>query len=756
MKQRKITVKFFSEAEIERLSNKLLKNTEQELTKNVREISITDKTGNKDINELAFKIQYKKPVFQQPRELKEWEYHWKDLTPFYISPTKAIGTMDMYFPDFISNVQLAEIFEQTITDKTKSIQFPKAEESSVNVKRYIGTRGNPMYPIYIISKGRAHTCATADHLIKMQVPFRIVIEKQEWEEYKKYYDESILLELDLSFRGEYDTYIENFDVNKSKGSGPARNFVWNHAKESGAKFHWIMDDNIFGFNYYYDNQRIKAVDGTIFAAAEDFVNRYENIGIAGLNYYMFAVPGSKDKPYVANTKIYSCLLIRNDISVRWAGRYNEDVDVCIRALKEGYSTIQFDAFLAKKGATQTMGGGNTDAFYAEEGTLPKSNMLMNNHPDITEVTWRFQRWHHITNYDIFDYYKDRTLKETIQDMMKQQILDKEIHKEALEQISKIDFSRIKKWNILKNCNISEAKRKEVLDVLKFNRYKKNTAEILDILTRPRLINPDLDAYLLDNDIPDTLDNKIMLDIFKLGNERGILFNNINFDEYFSYIPEERRKYIIKELIRNKYLQVPYDKHEYNIKEVKLTQEDHLLHKDSKPYIENILYGTDKPEIVTNFDKKMRKEITVESKPKFESKLTARGKIIKKEHDGRTLMVAGDEIFDNEELFEEKCSIFIKEHNIDEIINSVYYKVDLMSANFALDNKLKSREFVPDLILHGNGAYIEMYKHMAEYTDICLIFVNERLTKDLEFLKNQLEINNKQYIIIQNKQIQEDW
>lgn len=759
-KFRKINVKFYDENKLFDLSKKLIK-TNQQLTKNVKELYIMYNSEIKDLNNLSYKLVYKKPVFQKPKEKKEWEYHWKNITPFYITPSKALTSIEMYFPDCFTNDILSDIFEQTITNATKSISYPKAETLEVNRKRWIGERGNPKYPIYIISKGRSETCITADHLIKMEVPFYIVIEEQEHEDYAKYYGDNplvTLLHLDLNFRKEYDTYIDNFDETKSKGSGPSRNFVWNHAKESGAKWHWIMDDNIMGFYYYNDNQRIKAVDGTLFAAAEDFVDRYENIGIAGLNYFMFAVPGAKDRPYVANTKIYSCLLIRNDTSVRWAGRYNEDVDVCIRALKEGYSTIQFDAFLSDKMQTQSMGGGNTDAFYAEEGTLPKSNMLMHNHPDITEVTWRFQRWHHMTNYDIFDYYKDRNLKETIQDMMKPQILDKILDANIINEISKIDFNKLKKWNILND--VPNSKREKIFECLKFYRYKKNTPEIIDIITRPQLLKCDLDSYLLDNDVPNTLDNRIMLDIFKLGEHKeDKLFYWRDFNEYFNYVPEDRRKLIIAELIRNKYLQKPYEKYTYNIQELILSQEEHLQYRDSKAVIQNILNVdgiSDRPETTTRICLRKRGELKLENKKKFKSNLTARGSVLKKEHDGKTLMLIGDINFDDDEIFETTSEKFVNEHNIDEIINAVDFKVDLMSANFALDKKLKNREFVPDLILHTKGAYKEMYKNMVQYTDYCIIFSSDKLTNDLEFLIEQLKINNKEYIIKYKNKIEDEW
>ena len=95
------------------------------------------------------------------------------------------------------------------------------------------------------------------------------------------------------------------------------------------------------------------------------------------------------------------LLIRNDIPFRWRGRYNEDTDLSLRVLKDGWCTVQFNAFLGEKTTTQRIGGGNTEEFYAKEGTLNKSQMLVDMHPDVTKLVWKFNRWHHCVDYSGF-------------------------------------------------------------------------------------------------------------------------------------------------------------------------------------------------------------------------------------------------------------------------------------------------------------------------------------------------------------------
>ena len=127
----------------------------------------------------------------------------------------------------------------------------------------------------------------------------------------------------------------------------------------------------------------------------------ENVAIAGPNYYSFCKTTDAVPPFVLNTRIYSCLFIRNDIPYRWRGRYNEDTDLCLRVLKDGLGTIQFNAFLQGKVTTQRMKGGNTEQFYKKEGTYLKSKMLEDMHPDVAKVVKKFNRYHHQVNYKPF-------------------------------------------------------------------------------------------------------------------------------------------------------------------------------------------------------------------------------------------------------------------------------------------------------------------------------------------------------------------
>jgi hypothetical protein len=266
---------------------------------------------------------------------------------------------------------------------------------------------NPEYPIYIVSKGRWDTRLTSKALEKANISYYIIIEKQEYQDYANVIDPKKILILPSEYQDKYDT-CDDLGSSKSKGPGPARNFAWEHSIALGAKWHWVMDDNIKVFNRLNRNKMVQVTSGAIFKASEDFVNRYENVAIAGFNYDFFVQSKQQHPPYILNTRIYSCLLIRNDIPYRWRGRYNEDTDLSLRALKDKFCTIQFNTFLQEKAQTQTIKGGNTQEFYEKEGTLPKSKMLEDLHPDVAKVVWKFNRWHHHVDYRPFK--KNRLIK----------------------------------------------------------------------------------------------------------------------------------------------------------------------------------------------------------------------------------------------------------------------------------------------------------------------------------------------------------
>ena len=225
----------------------------------------------------------------------------------------------------------------------------------------------------------------------MRVPYHIVVEPQEYEQYAAVIDPAKILVLPFS--------------NLGQGSIPARNWVWQHSIGEGTARHWILDDNISRFERLNQNNKYALADGASFVAMEDFVDRYANVAMAGPNYRAFAKQRQLIPPFYANHRVYSCILLSNHVPHRWRGRYNEDTDLSLRFLKDGFCTILFNAFLAAKQPTMTMKGGNTEELYRlngqADGRLLMAQSLQQQHPDVVKITRKWGRWQHQVDYRPF-------------------------------------------------------------------------------------------------------------------------------------------------------------------------------------------------------------------------------------------------------------------------------------------------------------------------------------------------------------------
>jgi hypothetical protein len=263
-------------------------------------------------------------------------------------------------------------------------------------------------PIFIPSKGRHESGLTWKALDSMGVSrYRVIVEPQEYDMYRKVLPPEKLLVLDIKYKEQYDTcddvpYAENPRV----GSGASRNFGWDIAKQEGAEWHWIIDDNIRRFIVYNDNKKHVARFDT-FACIERFVENYRNVTMAGMQYMMFIPRKEKNYPLIINTRIFSCNLIKTDSPFRWRGRYNEDVILSLDMLEAGNCTILFNTYLCEKLRTGTIKGGNTDELY-KDGTEAKSRLLKSVYPNKVKLVMRYGRHHH--QIDFKQYRKNRLIR----------------------------------------------------------------------------------------------------------------------------------------------------------------------------------------------------------------------------------------------------------------------------------------------------------------------------------------------------------
>ena len=236
------------------------------------------------------------------------------------------------------------------------------------------------YPIYVPSKGRYDNCMTAKFLMEDGVPFRLVVEPQEFDEYASRFGEERMLVLPWSNLGEGALIA-------------ARNWIREHSVSNGDVRHWQVDDNIRCIKRRWKARRIPCNSGIAFAAVEDFVDRYENVAVTGLAYEMFLPTGSKMPPFYLNVHVYSCTLVLNDMPYTWRTAYNDDTDLCLQVLAGGWCTVLFNAFLQEKMPTMAVKGGNTP-IYQGDGRLKMARSLERLWPGVVEVRRRWGRPQH--------------------------------------------------------------------------------------------------------------------------------------------------------------------------------------------------------------------------------------------------------------------------------------------------------------------------------------------------------------------------
>jgi hypothetical protein len=289
------------------------------------------------------------------------------------------------FKDRADRAKCLKVLKLRLSDKAKSTWWPAKPRDDPTSVRFVSSM-LPRYPVFVPSKGRSKTPYTIRVLKRDGVPFRVVVEPQEREAYAALVGEGNVLVLPESGRGLHF----------------ARCWVKDFSEASGDVRHWQLDDNLRGFHRRVDGLRIPCSAGVALRVCEDFVDRYENVAVAGLNYSMFVhrqsgrVEGGLP-PFYVNTHVYSCTLVLNGTPLRWRYALNDDTDLCLQALADGWCTVNLNAFAAEKIATMKLRGGNTDDFYAGDGRLRMARTLERAWPGVVKTVRRFRRPQHWIN-----------------------------------------------------------------------------------------------------------------------------------------------------------------------------------------------------------------------------------------------------------------------------------------------------------------------------------------------------------------------
>jgi len=240
----------------------------------------------------------------------------------------------------------------------------------------------PRYPIYVPSKGRSDILLTANTFDEDETPYRVVVEPQEAEVYASVVGEDRIL-----------TLPEN-----DRGLVYSRNWIKEHSIAEGHERHWQFDDDIRNITRVFKAYKLRADPSPILAAVEDFVDRYENVALASLNSEFFyplrnRVSETSLPPFYLNYRCYTCFLMLNSLPNRWRHRYNEDTDMSLQVLADGWCTVLFNAFLINTPETMTAKGGQMGV-YENDGRLQMARQLERVWPGVVETKRRWNRPQH--------------------------------------------------------------------------------------------------------------------------------------------------------------------------------------------------------------------------------------------------------------------------------------------------------------------------------------------------------------------------
>tara|TARA_R110000803_G_scaffold149246_1_gene214669 strand:- start:690 stop:2180 length:1491 start_codon:yes stop_codon:yes gene_type:complete len=335
---------------------------------------------------------------------------WVDC-PEYLMCEELLNSPSFKF-HYTDMTKFNKLIKQLGSPKIKqySVWFPNRipQLETLSKLKYVDCKLQPKYPIYIISKGRWEKTRrlTINWLIKCNIDFKVIVEPDEYDNYVK----------EISSMGMWVGCVVKLPdeyANQGQGSIPARNFAMYHSQKYDRC--WILDDNINGYMWNNHSQRVPVESGNVFSFIEEYTDKFTNVLISG-HEYTSNVNYDMKIPVMKNRRVFSSILIDNKIADKlgegWRGIYNEDVDICIRTLKAGYTTLLFNNITSNKTATSRMRGGNTDGIYALDGNgsgVLKTQSLIDQHPECVKPVIKYKppRTHHKVNWDL---WKDNEIK----------------------------------------------------------------------------------------------------------------------------------------------------------------------------------------------------------------------------------------------------------------------------------------------------------------------------------------------------------
>jgi hypothetical protein len=227
-----------------------------------------------------------------------------------------------------------------------------------------------MLPIYIPSRGRADACLTAQVLKTDGIDFNIVVEPQDVDEYKKYFDSDHLVVMDKN----------------NGGIAYVRNYCKKISISRGEQAHWQIDDNIKSFRKREGNKNVVANPKDILTAAEEYFLAHKNVSMCCLRHVMYAWSQTTDLSF--NQCMYSAFIVKNDVGCDFRDGTIEDADFTLQVLMKNKCTVIFNRLLMEKVTTGVMKGGNTEISHGGDGRLRRAQKLCDTWPGGFSIVWK--------------------------------------------------------------------------------------------------------------------------------------------------------------------------------------------------------------------------------------------------------------------------------------------------------------------------------------------------------------------------------
>jgi hypothetical protein len=150
------------------------------------------------------------------------------------------------------------------------------------------------------------------------------------------------------------------------GSTPMRNYILRYFKWYRKERVWLLDDNIKCYKRLYKTGKNIIEDIEIFTSIENYVMRYDNVGIASHNFNPEVREGGCRNIICKNGKCYSSMLIPLNNDIKFNHKHQEDNFISIEYVCKGYTNLCFNHILYDKNTSGDDGGGNTTFIYKKE------------------------------------------------------------------------------------------------------------------------------------------------------------------------------------------------------------------------------------------------------------------------------------------------------------------------------------------------------------------------------------------------------